>query len=136
MSLRTSQPVRPSLDVVGATASLACAVHCAVVAVFLGAMPAAASFLAAPWIEWIFLAASTLIGLASLLPGYRSHGLKTPLLLFTAGIAMLAVLRATHASPSLAEMLVVIVAAGCLVSAHWQNRGAMHRCRCGPAHHH
>ena len=125
----------PSLDVMGATASMVCAVHCAVVAVFLGALPAAASFLAAPWVEWVFLALSTIIGVGALLPGYRQHRQRAPLLLFAGGIAMLATLRAVHAAPSAGEMLVVIAAATCLVSAHWQNRGALHRCSCGPKHH-
>lgn len=124
---------RPSLDTVGATASLACAVHCAVVALMLGVMPAA-SFLAAPWIEWAFLAVSTLVGLCALLPGFRVHRLRAPLLLFCTGISALIALRLKHVTSPSVEVLVVIAAAVALIAAHWQNRGALHRCACGPSH--
>jgi MerC mercury resistance protein len=127
-------PARVSLDVVGATTSLACAIHCAVVALALGMTPIA-SLIAASWIEWAFLAASAAIGVFALVPGYRRHGLRTPLALFALGIALLVTLRALRVPASVLEMLVVVVAAGCLISAHWMNRGATHRCACGPLHH-
>ncbi|MBC7844821.1 MAG: MerC domain-containing protein [Gemmatimonadaceae bacterium] len=125
---------RPSLDSVGASASFVCAVHCAVVALFLGAAPAI-TFLAASWVEWAFLATSAVLGLASLVPGYRVHGLRRPLGLFAVGMTLLISLRVIHARPSVSEMMAVAFAAGCLISAHWINRGARHRCACGPLHH-
>jgi hypothetical protein len=128
-------PLTGSLDIVGATTSLVCAIHCAIVALLLGALPAA-SFLAASWVEWAFLSASTLIGVIALVPGYRRHGRRTPMVLFLLGIAILFALRAAQASASAGEMLLVGIAAVCLISAHWQNRGALHKCACGPAHHH
>ncbi|HYW49914.1 MAG TPA: MerC domain-containing protein [Gemmatimonadaceae bacterium] len=133
ISLRNAS-LRPSLDVAGATASFACALHCAIVAMLLGVLPAA-SMLAASWIEWAFLAASTVIGLMALVPGYRRHREATPLLLFVAGLAMLIGMRALALPPSFAEMALMLVAASCLILAHWKNRGALHRCACGPRHH-
>jgi MerC mercury resistance protein len=133
-SAPTSSHFRPSLDAVGATASLACAVHCAVVALLLGGLPAA-SFFAAPWIDWAFLGASLLIGLVALVPGYRRHRQRAPLMLFSAGIALLLSLRSMQVPPSVAEMTLVVVAASLLVAAHWRNRGALHSCACGPRHH-
>lgn len=127
--------MRPSLDMMGATASMVCAVHCAVVAIFLGVLPAAASFLAKPWIDWAFLLVSVVIGAFALLPGYRRHKDRAPLLLFASGIAMLSALRIMRAQPSLGEMVVVIMAATCLVAAHWRNRGAIARCNCAPQQH-
>ncbi len=132
--LRTTH-VRPNLDTMGATASFVCAVHCMVVALLLGVMPTLA-FLAASWIEWAFLAASTAIGLFALVPGYRRHRARTPLALFTLGIAVLATLRALLVPPSLLELTAAVTAALCLISAHWINRGALHRCdRCDPIDH-
>ncbi len=125
---------RATLDHVGVTASLACAVHCVVVALLLGAMPAA-SLLAAPWIDWAFLALSTGIGLLALVPGYRRHGQRAPLALFAAGIVLLLSVRGMHLPPSALELVLVATAAGALVLAHWKNRGALHRCACGPQHH-
>ena len=124
---------KPSLDTVGATASFVCAVHCAVVALFIGAAPAV-TFLAASWVEWAFLATSAVVGIASLVPGYRLHGLRRPLALFTVGMTLLITLRVMHAKPSVTEMTAVAFAAGCLIAAHWINRVARHRCTCGPLH--
>jgi hypothetical protein len=135
MSLSLDLPWRrPDLDTVGAVASLVCAVHCAVVALVLGVTPAVALF-AASWVEWAFLLTSAVVGLGALVPGYRRHGLRRPLVLFTCGMSMLLALRQLRATPSLSEMTAVAVAAACLVSAHWINRGALHRCACGPHHH-
>ncbi len=127
-----SQP-RAALDTVGATASLMCAVHCAIAALFLGVAPAL-SFFAAPWIDWAFLAASAVIGLAALIPGYRLHRVRRPLALFVLGMTLLLILRVLHVHVSLSEMAVVIVAASSLIAAHWINRGATHRCICGRDH--
>jgi hypothetical protein len=125
---------RPNLDTLGASASLVCAVHCAAVALFLGVTPVA-SFLAVSWLEWAFLLVSAVVGLGALVPGHRRHGLRRPLTLFAFGMMLLVALRLLHAAPSFSEMTVVTVAAGCLIAAHWINRGALHRCACGPRHH-
>jgi MerC mercury resistance protein len=134
IALRTTASNRSSLDMLGATTSMACAIHCAVVAFLLGTLPAA-SALAAPWIEWAFLASSLCIGVISLLPGYRHHRRALPLMLFIAGMVLLVSLRALRIAPSPGEMLVVLVAATCLVSAHWRNRTALTRCGCAAATH-
>ena len=134
MGISVRATLKPSLDVAGATASFACALHCAVVALLLGVLPAA-SMLAASWIEWAFLATSTVIGLVALVPGYRRHREATPLVLFVTGLALLIAMRALALPPSVVEMTLMLVAAGCLIVAHWKNRGALHRCACGPRHH-
>lgn len=127
-------PNRPSLDLVGATASIVCAVHCVVVALLLGAMPMV-SLLASSWIDWVFFAASAGIGCAALVPGFRRHRQVAPLLLFATGMLMLLVIRALAIPPSVGELVVVLLAAACIVSAHFRNRGALHACACGPKHH-
>ena len=132
-SLRSgSARVSQALDVVGATASVACALHCAAVALLLGLMPAMA-FLAAPWIEWVFLTVSVVFGVSALVPGYHRHRRRTPLALFVAGITLLVALRLSPAHEAPRELLVVATAAIALVTAHWQNRGALDRCAGRPA---
>jgi MerC mercury resistance protein len=111
---------RSPLDAIGATASFACAVHCAIVAIFLGVAPAV-SFLASSWVEWAFLLTSAAIGVAALVPGYRLHRQRRPLVLFGVGMATLLMLRLLHAAPSVSEMIAVALAAACLISAHWIN---------------
>ncbi len=128
------KPAKLSLDAVGVTTSLVCAVHCAVVALMLGALPAMSLF-AAPWVDWVFLSISIGVGVFALVPGYRRHRLLTPLVLFATGIAILLIMRLMRIPPSLLELGVVGAAAVLLVTAHWKNRGALHRCQCGPKHH-
>jgi MerC mercury resistance protein len=129
-----AKPIKLSLDAVGATTSMMCALHCAAVALMFGTLPVV-SLLAASWVEWVFLSISIGVGLFALVPGYRRHRLRTPLVLFVTGITILLSMRLLRMSPSLAEMGVVGAAAALLVTAHWKNRGAMHRCQCGPRHH-
>lgn len=133
ISLRNSS-YASSLDVAGATASLACALHCVVVALVLGGLPAV-SFMAAAWIDWAFLAASIVIGLVALVPGYRRHRDRAPLMLFAAGVTLLLGIRMTGMQPSVSEVVLIVAATTCIVAAHWRNRGALHRCACGPRHH-
>jgi len=110
-----------SLDVIGATTSLVCAVHCAGVGVLLGIAPAL-DVIAQPWVDWLFLGASTLVGLFALVPGYRRHRHRLPLALFIGGIATLLITRLLHVPPSLLELSLVLVAASALITAHWANR--------------
>lgn len=128
-SLHAGSTHRPSLDIVGATASVVCAVHCAGVALLLGVVPAL-QLVAMPWIDWLFLGASTLVGLMALVPGFRQHRHPMPLLLFVGGIAILFLTRAMRIPPSVFELTVVLVAASALITAHWRNRGELRSCSC------
>ena len=127
---------RPSLDTFGATASIACAIHCVVVALLLGAMPAL-GLLADPRIEWGFLFLSAGIGVVALVPAYGHHHRVAPLLAFAAGIVILATARALAPLAAWAEVAVVVVGASCLVWAHWTNRRLVTAHTCAvPGHRH
>ena len=117
-----------SLDIVGATASFVCAVHCAGVTLLLGVAPAL-EIVAQPWLEWLFLSASMLVGLLALVPGYRQHRRPLPLALFTGGIAILLITRLLHVPPSMLELSLVLVAASALITAHWHNQRELRSCR-------
>jgi len=118
-----------SLDLVGAAASLVCAVHCTGVALVLGLVPAL-EIAAQPWVDWLFLAASTLLGVLALVPGYRQHRHSMPLVLFIGGISILFVARLLHLPPSALELSIVLCAAAALIAAHWRNRDELRACRC------
>lgn len=132
-------PVRPSyvtersLDIVGATASVVCAVHCAGVALLLGIAPAL-EIVSQPWVDWLFLGASMLVGLLALVPGFRQHRQPMPLLLFTGGITILCMARLLRMPPSTLELTIVLVAASALITAHWRNRGELRSCSCSARH--
>lgn len=118
-----------SLDIVGAAASLVCAVHCTGVALVLGLVPAL-GIIEQPWIDWLFLAVSTLLGVLALVPGYRQHRHPMPLVLFTGGISILLATRLLHLPSSAMELSIVLLAAAALVAAHWRNRDELRACRC------
>jgi hypothetical protein len=117
-----------SLDIVGAAASLVCAVHCMGVALVLGLVPAL-EIVAQPWVEWLFLGASTLLGVTALVPGYRQHRHPMPLVLFIGGIAILFAARLLRLPSSTLELSIVLPAAAALIAAHWRNRDELRACR-------
>jgi len=129
VSAHSSAAQHRSLDVVGATASFVCAVHCAAVTLLLGIAPAL-EIVAQPWLEWLFLSASMLVGLLALVPGYRQHRHPLPLALFVCGITILLITRLLHVPTSMLELSLVLVAASALITAHWHNRRELRSCRC------
>jgi len=82
---------RVSLDTVGIGASMACAVHCAILPLLITVLPLLGSnILENEKLEYGLLSFSFLIGCWSLGRGYfRHHRRITPLLIFTAGFALL-----------------------------------------------
>jgi hypothetical protein len=127
---------RPALDTLGATASIVCAVHCVLVALAMGALPALGLF-ADPRIEWGFLAVSGGIGLVALVPAFGHHRNRAPLLAFVTGMLVLLATRLAVPAAPLAEAALVVIGASCLVWAHWRNRRLVvaHACRV-PGHRH
>ena len=77
------------LDRLGATGSLLCAVHCAAVPVVLAIAPAIGAGFANHGFEIGFIAFASLLGLTSLVLGYRQHRVARALKLIAPGIALL-----------------------------------------------
>ena len=100
--LEFPQPVRKGLlDRVGATGSMLCAVHCAVLPLLLAIEPAVGAGFANPVFEVGFIAFASVLGLASLLLGYRRHRVGRALMVLLPGIALLwcaALIDTLHAS--------------------------------------
>ena len=88
--LQPATPGRRSLlDRVGATGSLLCAVHCAAVPLVLAVAPAIGAGFANHAFEIGFIAFASLLGLTSLVLGYRLHRVGHALALLAPGIALL-----------------------------------------------
>ncbi len=89
----TFQPVTPKrrglLDRLGATGSMLCAVHCAALPLVLAIAPAIGAGFASPTFEIGFIAFASLLGLTSLILGYRRHRVGRALSLLVPGIALL-----------------------------------------------
>lgn len=80
---------RAWLDRVGATGSLLCAIHCAALPLLLALAPALGAGLANRGFEIGFIAFASLLGLTSLILGYRRHRVGSAMTLLVPGIALL-----------------------------------------------
>ncbi len=77
-------------DRVGATASFLCAVHCAALPFVLALLPALGlGFLADHGFERGFIAFASVLASATLIYGYRRHGVRHALLLLVPGLILL-----------------------------------------------
>ncbi|MBS0192933.1 MAG: MerC domain-containing protein [Proteobacteria bacterium] len=127
---------RDVLDRIGATGSLLCAVHCAALPLVLVAVPAIGTGLASHAFEVGFVAFASLLGMASLLLGYRAHRAGRALALLAPGIALLwcgVALDALHASRGW-HALAMATGGSLVACAHWVNlRLSAHRCAHGLA---
>jgi hypothetical protein len=106
-------------DALGITASVACAIHCAVLPLFLSALPLfGVNIIHNIAFEAGMVALAFGIGTYSFYHGYkRHHHSKLPFVLFTAGIILLVLkLFFIHY-----ETWLLIPAVGLIVSAHFIN---------------
>ncbi len=109
------------LDKAGTTNSIACAIHCAVSPLVLPLLPLTAGRLVGPTLEWLFVAMSLVVGVASLTHSYRVvHRDWRAMFLFIAGFAALMSVRVFEL-PGALEPIGVFGAAAMIVSAHVLN---------------
>ncbi|PCJ52589.1 MAG: hypothetical protein COA79_23580 [Planctomycetota bacterium] len=84
--------MKNSLDNIGITLSILCAVHCLVLPLFLVLLPTIGlSFLLNETAEKVFIGCSILFALMTLIFGYRIHREKKSFITFTIGSVMLIV---------------------------------------------
>jgi hypothetical protein len=87
---RRAHPTRSLIDRLGAVGSLLCAVHCALLPLLIALLP---SLGVAAWLgdgfERGFILFATMLGLFSVLWGYRRHGAVRALWLLLPGLALL-----------------------------------------------
>lgn len=79
------------LDNVGMAASTLCAIHCALVPIFITVLPLIGlGFLANPWFEWGMIILAFIIGISSISSSYfRVHRRWLPLLLLSIGFIII-----------------------------------------------
>ena len=136
MYLPMSIPLRRRLlDRFGAYGSLVCAAHCALLPVVIALLPSVGlAGLAGDGFERAFVVFATLLGLFSLVWGYRRHRVVRALWLLIPGLALLwtgVLYPPLH--ESLLSHAVAMTAGGSLVAlAHLVNLRADHRHVHGP----
>ena len=124
-------PTQIDLDKAGAAASLACAVHCAVMPLVITLLPLLGlSFLADERMEWALLGLSALLGSSSLCLGYREHRQSRALLVLSLGLTALVTGRILEERHFEVAGVIGVVLGGCTVAtAHFVNRRLCHTCR-------
>lgn len=121
------------LDRIGATASLLCAIHCALLPFVLALLPLIGlEFLAGHAFERIFVAGAAVLASVSILTAYRRHHRPQPLLLMVPGVALLVFGVAVNLDVHVALHTIAVVCGGVLVAgAHVANLVLAHRSHCG-----
>jgi hypothetical protein len=121
-------------DIVGIGTSLACAIHCAVLPLFLSSLPILGVDLVKSHAFEIFMIALAFgIGYYSLMHGYRRHHHRAvPLILFSVGFVFL-VAKSFVAAP--AEYWLLGIAVTLIISAHYFNFRYCHRTKECHTHH-
>ncbi|WIG55675.1 MAG: hypothetical protein OJF61_001462 [Rhodanobacteraceae bacterium] len=117
------------VDRVGATASLLCAVHCALLPFVLALLPLIGlEFLAGHTFERIFVACAAALAAASILVAYRRHRRPHALFLMLPGIALLLAGIAINLDAHVLVHTASVVTGGVLVaSAHVTNLLLAHK---------
>ena len=106
-------------DALGIAASVACAIHCAILPLLLSSLPLfGINIINNTSFEYMMIFIALCIGLYSLWHGYKKHHHSTmPIVLFTAGIGMLFLKQIFHEQ----FLYVLVTAVTLIVSAHWVN---------------
>ncbi|MFN7539094.1 MAG: MerC domain-containing protein [Bacteroidota bacterium] len=106
-------------DALGIGATLACAIHCALLPLFFSSLPLLGiNIIHNITIEWIMLGLALFIGSYSLSHGWKKHHHnRWPYVLFLTGIVLLVIRLALLLEP----IYLLIPAVICIVAAHWLN---------------
>jgi len=113
-----------NLDKIGISASLICAIHCAILPLFFASLPIfGLEILHNKIFEYSMIAFAGVIGSYALYHGYKKHHhKKLPLIIFLAGLCFLILKEVFIAE----ELLLLIPAATFIIGAHILN---YHECR-------
>lgn len=113
--------VRINWEALGVGASIACAIHCAVLPLFLTSLPLfGINIIHNVLVEVLLLGAAFVIGFTTLWHGYKRHHHKaTTLILFSLGMVLFAINQFVQFSFS--TFLLIIPAVAMVIAAHFLN---------------
>jgi uncharacterized membrane protein len=106
-------------DALGIAASVACAIHCAILPILLTSLPIlGVNIINNIWFEIGMILLATAIGVYSLRHGFKKHHHNIfPIVLFIGGIGMLILKQIFHAH----QLIFLIPALVLIISAHFKN---------------
>lgn len=113
-------------DTVGASASIACAIHCLATPFFVALAPVLVGETAEMWLSGFLILLSGVI----LARGWRTHRHIGPPLVFLVGAILLVFGRLSHALPDELEHMMIVAVALFFVGAHVYNFKCSKKC-CG-----
>jgi len=117
------------LDNIGMTASVLCAIHCAIVPILITSLPLIGlGFLANPLIEWSMIILALFIGIYAIsLSYFRTHHKRLPMLLLITGFA---IIIAGHLFITSWQEAIIVPIGGLLIAtAHFFNYKYTGLCR-------
>lgn len=111
--------IKINFDALGIAASLACAIHCALLPLLLSSLPILGiNIINNFWFEVFMIVLALFIGVYSLSHGFKKHHRQQlPILLFCAGMGLLVLKQVFH----LYQLWFLIPAVGLIVTAHLIN---------------
>ncbi|MEO6547447.1 MAG: MerC domain-containing protein [Ferruginibacter sp.] len=120
-------------DFMGMATSLACAVHCVLLPVFVSSLPVfGINIIHNSLFEWGMIALAFVVGFYSLLHGYiKHHHSLSPVYIFLVGFLFLVLKQFFHPI----ENLFLVFAVPFIIAAHLQNYRLSQRQKCSSAHH-
>ena len=106
-------------DALGIAASVACAIHCALLPLVLTSLPIlGVNIINNYWFEFVMILLSLVIGIYSLRHGFKKHHhRKLPIIVFSSGIVLLLLKQVFHAQ----QLWFLVPAMLLVVTAHYIN---------------
>jgi hypothetical protein len=132
----TSKHPTDTLDTVGASASLLCAIHCAILPLIITVLPLIGlQVLAESWVEWALVCLAAVVGVSSLCFGYREHRSLRALIVLGVGLTLMITGRLVeHFEVGEWGVPVLVLGGLTIAGSHLLNRKLCHDCRaCTPA---
>ncbi|BDQ12875.1 membrane protein [Sediminibacterium sp. TEGAF015] len=111
--------IKINWDALGIVASVACAIHCALLPLFLSSLPLfGVNIIENIHFEYFMIGLAFILGTYALYHGFKKHHHSWwPVILFTAGILLLILKVNFHQL----EWVLLIPSVGCIVVAHFLN---------------
>ncbi len=109
----------------GSIASFACAIHCALSGVALGALSSAGfGFIGNPILEVLFIGSAVALGVWAAVRGYKIHHVWKPVALFLAGMSSIVLAHVSEPG-----WVFSVIGGTLLIAFHWVNQRLTLSCR-------
>jgi len=125
--------IKLNWDTLGIGTSIICAIHCALLPVLMSTLPVfGINIIHNAFFEWGMIVLAFAVGSYSLFHGFiKHHRSVAPVLIFSVGFIFL-VLKQFFVQY---DILLLLIAVVCIISAHFYNYRLCHRSKCSSPHH-